>query len=104
VWYAGGDVYDSLHTPWRDLPSAGVLLFVLYQRERKRRRIMSGVTLYWHDGAVIYACDHTADADISAGLDVAMVKRGRWVSDDEYGRAAADAFDAKEAPDESLRV
>ncbi len=64
---------------------------------------MVGVTLYWKDGD-IYACDNVADADIPAGLSPRFIKRGKWVTDSEFGRAREEADAALCAPNESVRI
>ena len=97
AWYVGGQAYSSADTAWEALPRDGALIFVLYQRERKRRRIMAGVSLYWRDGD-IYACDNAADALIPAGLPENCIKRGKWTTDAEYGTASEAARDAMESP------
>lgn len=103
AWYAGGRKFDSGTTCWEDLPAEGVLIFVLYQRERRRCRRMLGVTLYWKDSD-IYACDDTNDANIREDLPANCVKRGKWVTDGEMGLAQEEARAAIEAPDESQRI
>ena len=103
VWYTEGRKYDSKDTYWEQLPSSGVILFVLYQREKERRRLMLGVSLYWKDGE-IYACDNAADAIIRNGLPPECIKRGKWVTDGEYGDALKQASLAVLAPDESDRI
>lgn len=103
AWYTGGRKFDSSTSRWEDLPPEGVLLFCLYQRERKRRRLMLGVTLYWKDGE-IYACDNTADADIRPDLPAECIKRGKWATDAEYQTALGEAAAAQDAPDESVRI
>lgn len=103
AWYTDGRMYNSLTTDWVDLPAEGALVFTLYQRPRKRRRIMCGVTLYWKDDEK-YCCDNTADADIPEDLPAEFVKRGKWVTDTELEAARTAAFAAMESPDESLRT
>ncbi len=100
AWYTQGRKYDSSTTKWEDLPDDGALVFVLYQKSRPHRRMMLGVSLYWHIGDV-YACDNAADALIPEG---ASVKRGKWTTDPEQKQVLDEANQAWEAPDEGQRV
>jgi len=106
AWYTGGRTFDSTTTRWPDLPTEGALVFVLYSRTRPYRRVMVGVSLYWHDPvSQVYGCDNAADAIIPDKLrDGGWVKRGKWVADAEFRPVVDEAMDAKDAPDESLRV
>ena len=91
AWYTGERVYDSASCRWEDLPAEGVLVVLLYEREPQHSRRMSGRTLYWLHHAPhgdIYACDDTADARIPEG---AMVKEGRWTTEEEMVWAADEA-------------
>lgn len=103
AWYVGGNRFNSNDTFWEDLPSEGVIFFVLYQRERKRRRFMLGVSLYWRDGK-IFACDNTADAIIRSDLPSEYIKRGKWTTDAEYSEALAEATEMIVAPNENDRI
>jgi len=104
AWYSGGRKFDSATTAWKSLPEKGVIGFVLYQREKQRRRIMTGVTLYWQSDD-LFCCDNTEDADIPEGLDSSRIKRGKWVSDEEYGAAQEEMRDAMVSPtNEETRI
>jgi hypothetical protein len=97
--------FDSGGTRWEDLPAHGALMFCLYQRERPRRRMMCGVSLYWHDPSTdVYACDDHNDALIPDELDKKFIKYGKWVNDTTMGIVEQEAIDAKIAVDESVRV
>ena len=100
AWYTGGRVFESTTTRWEDLPAEGALIFVLFRRTRPYRRMMLGVSLYWHIGD-IYACDNAADALIPEG---ASVKKGKWVTDVEFRAASEEATAAWEAPNELERI
>lgn len=95
-------MYDSASCRWEDLPELGVLVVLLYCRERNRSRRMSGRSLYWREGG-IYACDDASDAILPEGDN--LVKRGKWVTEEEFAWASNEANRLQnEAPDESLRV
>lgn len=103
AWYTGERKYNSETTKWEDLPAEGVLCFVFYQREKKRRRLMAGVTLYWNDGE-IFAGDNVADAEIRSNLPQEFIKRGKWVTDAEFGKAYDEASAIRQSPNESVRI
>jgi hypothetical protein len=102
AWYAEGGYYDSTLMEWEELPTDGVLFVIIYWRTRPHCRIMSGKSLYWKDGD-IYAYDDAADA--ITPKDDRLVKRGKWVTDQEYQDVQQEVMAAQTiAPDESLRV
>lgn len=109
AWYTKGAdgkprIFNSVDHRWADLPTEGVLVFCLYQKTRPRRRIMVGVSLYWHiPEKSIFACDNAADAKID-GISEEWIKHGQWVDDVEYQAAIDAAMAAMDAPDETLRV
>jgi hypothetical protein len=105
AWYSGGKEYNSKEHRWQELPSAGVLMFVLYQKTRPYRRVMVGVSFYWHvPDKDIYACDNAEDAQIPVDLDASFIKRGEWVDDPQYNAALEKATATLLAPDESGRI
>lgn len=107
AWYTEGRVYDSSSSRWEDMPHVGVVAIVVYHRTRPYRRIMVGGSLYWIKDTpkgVAYCMDDHRDALIAPeDWERHHVKRGLWVTDEEYAdvRVAVDA--ATEAPDESVR-
>ena len=105
AWYTEGRQFNSTATKWSELPSHGALCFVLYSRTRPYRRVMTGVSLYWHDPKTqVYACDNRADALIPTGMTPSWVKRGKWTDEQEY-REVMDAVNmAMEAPNEKARL
>jgi hypothetical protein len=105
AWYSDRRRFDSTTTKWEDLPSDGVLHFVLYCKTRPYRRVMAGVSLYWHiPWKSIFACDNREDALGIDDLDVRWIKKGQWVSDQEYNDALREVTAAVEAPNEGDRV
>ena len=109
AWFtkSGGEFryYDSITSAWEDLPAEGALMFVLFQRTRGYRRTMSGVSLYWHDPrSEIYACDNREDALIPEDLPDKWIKKGKWVTDQDFREVTELALAARTAPDESLLV
>ena len=110
AWYSKGSdgkprVFNSVEHRWENLPAEGVLVFCLYQKTRPRRRMMIGVSRYWHiPEERIYACDNREDAKLPDGLEEKWIKEGQWVDDQEMQNASDAAMAAMEAPDESLRV
>ena len=80
VWYSKGQggkprVFNSVDHRWEDLPAEGVLVFCLYQKTRPRRRMMIGVSRYWHvPEERIYACDNREDAKLPDGLEEKWIK------------------------------
>jgi hypothetical protein len=58
---------------------------------------MAGVSLYWMEQTAkgpIYACDDIRDALIPKNLDAKFIKRGKWVTDEEFREVQAKAFNA----------
>ena len=86
AWYTGGRVYDSASCSWEDLPELGVLVILLYCRERHRSRRLSGRSLYWREpteDGFIYGHDDAADAILPEGAErKGWLKRGEYVTEE----------------------
>lgn len=85
AWYDNGVVYDSRTTQWRDLPTDGLQVVVLYMDEehspgRPYRQIIMGMDYVWPSGN-----DYTGkEGSQPAGVNPGILKRGRWMSDSAY--------------------
>jgi hypothetical protein len=109
AWYSKGRTYNSAEVEWEDLPADGVLVILLYCRERNRSRRLSGRSLYWREpteDGFIYGHDDAADAILPEGAErKGWLKRGKYVTEEEYAWAENQANEFQNsAPDESLRV
>ena len=93
AWYIGGRKYDSSRTAWADLPDDEVILIQLYfdkRGERSRlpyRRVFLGDDYFWHKPPDVWGSCRHADMtpeQIIERYPGAIIKRGKWTSDDEY--------------------
>jgi hypothetical protein len=89
VWYDGGRVFDSDEISWEALPDDGVQ-FVRVDVEGLGWRTMDGCDWYFKAGDLI-ACNNDAPDEILRRYPGAILKRGRWTSDEETTRIHAEA-------------
>jgi len=105
AWYVGGRVYDSKTTAWADLPDDGVIQVYLYMDTRDAtsrmpyRRGMAGSDYYWYvPGEDVYGCcdasEMTPDV-IAKRYTGALIKCGRWVSQEEYDSVIKESFETR---------
>lgn len=93
AWYTNGRKFDSSQTSWSDLPDDGAILIQLYfdkRGERSRlpyRRVFLGDDYFWHVPPDLWgSCRHAemTPEEICERYPDAMIKRGKWTSEDEY--------------------
>ena len=107
AWYSGGRTFDSATTPWTDLPTEGVIGFMLYEDTLcpdgvcPTRRQLANADWYWldRDGFHKSATSLNREEWVPAPLvERNTLKGGEWVEDGEYDRAVAAMTAARRAP------
>lgn len=107
AWYSGGHKYSAATTTWAELPETGVLLIQLYFDKRGKnsrlpyRQTYSSDDYFWLKGddmgalsqAVVGSCRHEemTPEKIVEKYPGAIIKRGIWVSGEEFDAAMQDA-------------
>lgn len=105
AWYAGGRKYSSKSSTWEELPKDGVIQIYLFMDERNKssrmpyRRGMAGSDYYWHvPGEDVYgACnaDEMGPNEILLRYPGALIKKGKWVSEQEYDAVIKESFETR---------
>lgn len=85
AWYVGGRVLDSRDCAWDDLPDDGVLVVVQFHDDGTRRFAAGDDWYFMLDGTLAHNSDTRAENE--RRYPGAVLKRGMWASDDEFGRA-----------------
>lgn len=105
AWYRGGRVYDSKTTAWADLPDDGVIQIYLFMDERDKtsrmpyRRGMACSDYYWYvPGEDVYGscnADEMLPTEIIRRYPGALIKKGRWVSEQEYADVMLESYETR---------
>ena len=105
AWYLGGRAFDSKTNTWADLPDDGVIQIYLFMDTRDQttrlpyRRGMAGSDFYWHvAGEGVYGCCDASEMkpdEILKRYPGALIKRGRWVSQEEYDAVIKESFETR---------
>lgn len=94
AWYTEGRVFDGQgFEDWLALPDDGVLTVMLWF-EDGTRRVEQGNDQYWATPEGIYAHSDDPTEEIERRYPGASVKRGKWTTDAEMQRVAAEAIGA----------
>lgn len=80
VWYDGGRRFDSSDTRWEDLPDDGVL-YVAVKRTQGYMGLC-GSDYYFKSGEIV-GMNNDPPEDTLARYPGAVLKRGRWTTEDE---------------------
>lgn len=96
VWYTDGRVFNgTTFNAWKRLPDDGVLSVMLWHADGTRR-VMQGDDLYFATAEGVYAHDSRYSAEeIADRYPGASIKRGKWTTDAEMLRVAAEAIEAE---------
>lgn len=102
AWYTEGRRYSSDETAWDDLPDDGALLFVVYFDRTtpggvRHKRILSGADYYFRQGPLLADTNDPPD-EIRRRYPGAVIKRGKWTTDDDMARVLAEAKSAMTQP------
>lgn len=89
IWYDGGRFFDSESMSWEELPEDGVQLVVVYLP--KGQRHISGCDFYFKADGDILGGNSDSEVSIRRRYSGAVIKRGRWTSDEEIGRIKQEA-------------
>lgn len=99
IWYADGTSISSRESSWEDAPDDGVL-FVMVYRDGGYRMTMLGNDWYFrapdiHGFGMIYGHQNgDTKAEILRRYPGAVIKRGKWVSDEHMEKVNAEALAA----------
>jgi hypothetical protein len=95
VWYVGGDTYDgSTFDAWQQLPGDGVLTIMLWF-EDGTRRVEQGNDFYFATPDGVFGHNDDQLEVNEKRYPDALFKRGKWATDDEMNRVAAEAIEAE---------
>lgn len=95
AWYTEGRVFDGDgFEDWRALPADGVLSVMLWFGDGTRR-VEQGNDSYFATPEGIYGHSDDPAGEIERRYPGASVKRGKWTTDAEMHRVAAEAMEAE---------
>lgn len=95
VWFVGGERIDGeSFEDWRALPDDGVLTVMLWFDDGTRR-VEQGNDFYFATPDGVYGHNDHPQEETERRYPGASVKRGKWTTDAEMHRVAAEAIEAE---------
>lgn len=95
AWYTENRVFDGQgFADWAELPDDGVLSVMLWFADGTRR-VEQGNDHYWATPEGIYAHSDDPLDEIERRYPGASVKRGKWTTDAQMQRVAAEAVESE---------